>query len=259
MTGTQVVILCGGMGTRLAELTEVTPKPMVPIGGRPILWHIMQHYSHFGFGDFVLCLGHKGDLIRTYFSNYLAMNSDLRVHLGRRQMEWLESFHDEREWTVTLAETGEQTPTGGRIKRVEKYLTSDTIMLTYSDAVADVDLRQLLAFHEAHGRIATVTGVRPRSRFGELNVDGDVVVEFKEKPELRETWVSGGFFVFDRRMLEYLTDDTVLESELLERLATERQLRVFRHDGFWHSMDTLRDVRALNDLWAAGKAPWKVW
>lgn len=254
----QVVILCGGPGTRLAELTEVLPKPMVAIGGKPILWHIMKLYSHHGFDDFVLCLGHKGDVIRTFFTNYFLMNSDLRVRLGKQQVDVLNSFHDEKRWTVTLAETGEETPTGGRVKRVGKYVGNERFMVTYGDGVTDLDFRKLLTFHESHGRLATVTGVRPATRFGELRVEGDRVVEFREKPQL-EGWVSAGFFVFEPGVLDYLTDDTPLERQPLERLAADGELAVFRHEGFWHSMDTLRDVRALNALWSGGKAPWKTW
>lgn len=256
---TQVVILCGGPGTRLGELTEVQPKPMVAVGGKPILWHIMKYYSHYGFNDFILCLGYKGDVIRSYFTNYFAMNSDLRVHVGSRRIDVLESFHEEKNWTVLLAETGEHMPTGGRIKRIAKYLERGRFLMTYGDGLANVDLGALVAFHDSQGRLATTTGVHPMSRFGELRVDGALATEFREKPELRAGWVSGGFFVFERGVIDYLRDDTPLETEPLERLAAEGQLAVFRHEGFWHSMDTLRDVRALNEMWSSGEAPWKVW
>lgn len=255
----QVVILCGGAGTRLAELTEIQPKPMVPIGGKPILWHIMKLYSHYGYNEFVLALGYKGDQIRSYFANYYMMNSDLKVDIGTQHVEVLEPFHEEKKWSVVLAETGDQTPTGGRLKAVEKYLTGDRFMVTYGDGVSNVDLGALEAFHGSHGKAATVTGMRPFSRWGELGIEGDLVSEFREKPVLREGWVSGGFFVFERRVLDLLRSDSALEREPLERLAKERELAVFRHDGFWYAMDTLRDMRALNEQWAGGNAPWKVW
>lgn len=255
----QVVILCGGAGTRLAELTEVVPKPMVHIGGRPILWHIMKTYSHHGFDEFILCLGYKGEQIRAYFANYPVMNSDLRVHIGSQRVELLEPLHDERNWSVTLAETGEDTLTGGRIKRAAKYIQGERFLATYGDGVSDVDLRRLVDFHLAHGRAATVTGVHPSSRFGELRVREGSVEAFKEKPELKDGWVSGGYFIFERRVLGYLGDDTALEGAPLERLAAEGELVMYPHEGYWQSMDTLRDVRALNERWRAGDAPWRVW
>lgn len=255
----QVVILCGGMGTRLAELTEAIPKPMVHVGGKPILWHIMKTYSHHGFHDFVLCLGYKGEQIRSYFTNYPAMNSDLRVNIGTQKIEILESLHDEKTWTVTLAETGETTPTGGRVKRAAKYLDGQRFMVTYGDGVGDVDVKRLVAFHEAHGKLATVTGVHPVARFGELRVASGNVTEFHEKPEVRDGWVNGGYFVFERRVLDYLDDDVPLERAPLERLAQDGELAMYPHGGFWQPMDTLRDVRALNEMWADSRAPWRVW
>lgn len=255
----QVVILCGGQGTRLAELTEVVPKPMVHIGGKPILWHIMKHFSYYGFDDFILCLGYKGEQIRSYFANYPAMNSDLRVNIGSQKVEILEPLHDERTWSVTLAETGEYSLTGARLKRITKYLTGDRFVTTYGDGVSDVDLKALTTFHRSHGKLATVTGVHPSSRFGELRVEGGLVREFKEKPELRTGWVSGGFFVFERAVADYLDDDGALEGQPLERLAAEGQLAMYPHEGYWQSMDTLRDVRALNEAWMSGQARWKVW
>lgn len=255
----KVVILCGGAGTRLSELTDVQPKPMVSIGGRPILWHIMKLYSHYGSDDFVLCLGYRGETIRSYFANYSHMNSDLRVHIGDQRIEVLEPLHDEARWTVTLAETGDDTPTGGRIRRVAKYVGRETFMATYGDGVSNVDIPALVEHHLSRGRLATVTGVRPLARFGELRVEGDRVVEFREKPALRKGSISAGFFVFEPEVFEYLGETSVLEREPLERLAAEGQLTVYQHEGYWHPMDTLRDVRELNEEWRSGRAPWKVW
>jgi glucose-1-phosphate cytidylyltransferase len=230
---------------------------MVEIGGKPILWHIMKTYSHYGFTDFVLCLGYKGDVIRQYFLNYYLMNSDVRVRLGTNQLEPLEMFHDEREWSVVLAETGADTLTAGRLRQAARYIDG-RFMVTYGDGLSNVDLRALLAFHEAHGKLATVTGILPVTRFGELRVDGDLVKEFIEKPKLSEGRLNGGFFVFERQAINYF-DDGPLEREPLMRLARDRQLAVYRHDGYWFAMDTIREKRVLEDEWASGRAPWKVW
>lgn len=263
----QVVILCGGRGSRLSEETEVRPKPMVEIGGRPILWHIMKLYSHHGFHEFVLCLGYRGDVIRDYFLNYFARNSDSRVHLAEDRIEYLSSFHEEKQWVVTLAETGDATPTGGRVKRVAKYLEGPRFLLTYGDGLSNVDVRQLVAFHERQGRLATVTGVRPVTRYGELQLDGERVESFHEKPQLVEGWVNGGYFVLERGVLDRLTDDSSIgggpgaggESDPLESLAADGQLSVYRHDDYWRAMDTLRDRISLEEEWATGRAGWKVW
>lgn len=255
----QALILCGGRGTRLAEETEVRPKPMVEIGGRPLLWHIMKIYSAHGFSDFILCLGYKGDVIRQYFVDYHVMNSDVRVHVAEQRIEYLGAFHDEDRWTVLLAETGSETPTAARILRASRYIVGDRFMVTYGDGVANVDIRKLLAFHLGHGKLATVTGVRPIARFGELRVEGDRVVEFREKPQTAEGLINGGFFVFERRALEYMRDDAMLEREPLERLARDGQLCVYRHDGFWRAVDTLREKQALEAEWASGAPGWKVW
>lgn len=256
----KVAILCGGRGTRLRELTEVIPKPMVEVGGRPILWHIMKAYSHYGSKDFILCLGYKGDVIRNYFLRYDLLNSDFTVELGSKRITLHNSFHDEHEWRVSLRETGLNTMTGGRVKRIENWIDEDTFMLTYGDGVADVDLHALLAFHIEKGRIATVTTVRPVARFGELQVDGDLAVSFQEKPQVNEGWINGGFFVFNRRIFDYLDgDQCVLEREPMERLAAEGQLAAYRHDGYWRCMDTLRDVELLNQEWEEHRAPWRVW
>ena len=255
------MILAGGMGTRLREETEYRPKPMVEIGGRPILWHIMKGYAAHGFDDFIICLGYKGERIKEYFLNYEAMNNDFTVQLGRpNPLEYYDA-HAERGWRVTLADTGVQTMTGARIKRASRYLTADRFMVTYGDGVSNVDLKALLAFHQRAGTLATVTGVHPSSRFGELLVSGSRVQQFSEKPQTHEGMINGGFFVFERAVLDYLTDDPgcVLEREPLERLAADGQLSVFQHQGFWQCMDTYRDYQHLNQLWESGAADWKQW
>jgi len=256
----KVVILCGGQGTRLREETEFRPKPLVEVGGKPVLWHIMKSYAHYGFRDFVLCLGYRGNMIKEYFLNYEAMNNDFTICLGQRSQVDFNGAHKEQNFRVTLADTGQETMTGGRIKRIEKYVDGDTFLVTYGDGVADVNVTGLLAFHESHGRIATVTAVRPHSRFGILETASDgQVLEFNEKPQL-DGRASAGFFVFDRKMFEYIeADDCILEREPLERLATEGQLMAYHHDGFFFAMDTYREYLYLNGLWDSGKAPWKVW
>ena len=252
----KVAILCGGQGTRLREETEFRPKPMVEIGGRPILWHIMRHYARHGHEDFVLCLGYKGEIIRSWVVNYPAMNSDVRVHIGSQRIEYLDPLSDEQGWKVTLAETGALTPTGGRLLRVKRYLDGGTFLATYGDGVSNVDLKRLVAFHREHGRIATVTGVRPITRFGELHVKDGVARVFREKPQLDEGWVNGGFFVFEPGIFKYLTDDATLEREPLERLASDGQLAVYEHRGFWAAMDTYRETQQLNEEWASGRPGW---
>ncbi len=256
----KVVLLCGGLGTRLREETEFRPKPLVDVGGRPILWHIMKIFAHHGLRDFVVCLGYRGSLIKEYFLNYEAMNNDFSICLGRRG--WLQTHgaHEEQDFRVTLAETGEGTQTGGRVRRAARYLDGDTFLVTYGDGVADVDVSALLKFHRRHGKLATVTTVRPISRFGVLDVgSGGVVRDFSEKPQV-EGWINAGFFVFERRVLDYLEgDDCVLEREPLARLAREGELVAWRHHGFFFAMDTYREYKALNELWGSGKAPWKMW
>lgn len=256
-----VVILCGGMGTRLREETESKPKPLVEVGSHPILWHIMSLYSHYGFRDFILCLGYKGALIKQFFLNYEVMNADCVIELGKNRGPTIHGTNHTPNWVITLADTGEHAMTGARLRQIAKYITGDTFMLTYGDGVANIDLQRLLAFHRSHGRIATVTGVHPSSRFGELIVEKDRVVKFGEKPQVREGYVNGGFFVFDRRVFEYLDHDEacVLEGAPLERLAEDGELRVYHHAGFWQCMDTYRDYKLLNEMWAAGKAEWRVW
>jgi glucose-1-phosphate cytidylyltransferase len=254
------VILCGGLGTRMREETEFRPKPLVEVGGRPVLWHIMKLYAHHGFRDFVLCLGYRGQMIKEYFLNYEAMNNDFTICLGRRNRITYHDDHKEQDFNVTLADTGLESMTGGRVMRAGKYVDDETLMVAYGDCVSDVDIRALVDFHHSHGRLATVTTVRPTSRFGVLDVsDGGSVLSFAEKPQL-EGWASAGFFVFNRRVLDYLTGDAcVLEQEPLERLAREGQLMAYRHDGFFFAMDTYREYKYLNDLWDAGRAEWKVW
>jgi glucose-1-phosphate cytidylyltransferase len=257
----QTLILCGGMGTRLREETEYRPKPMVEIGGRPILWHIMKCYAAHGFTDFVLCLGYKGETIKEYFLNYEAMNNDFTVELGKPNAVGYYDAHGENGWRVTLADTGLQTMTGARIKRASRYVSGERFMVTYGDGVADVDLRGLVAFHEQAKALVTVTGVHPSSRFGELLVEGNRVEQFSEKPQTHKGLINGGFFVFERKALEYLSDDAdcVLEREPLERLAQAGQLAVYQHAGFWQCMDTYRDYQHLNHLWESGGAEWKQW
>jgi glucose-1-phosphate cytidylyltransferase len=256
----KVVILCGGLGTRLREETEYRPKPLVDVGGRPVLWHIMKLYAHHGFRDFVLCLGYRGNMIKEYFLNYEAMNSDFTICLGRLHQVAYHELHQEQDFHVTLVDTGADTMTGGRVKRVEKYLTDDTFMVTYGDGLADVDIRALLKFHCGHGKLATVTTVRPTSRFGILDVgEGRQVLSFREKPQL-EGWASAGYFVFNRRFLDYIQgDECVLEREPLERLTADGQLVAYPHEGFFYAMDTYREYLYLNQLWAQGQAPWRVW
>ncbi len=248
------------MGTRLREETEYRPKPLVEIGGRPILWHIMKIYSHYGFKDFVLCLGYKGHMIKEYFLKYRLMHSDFTLRLGTPEEPQFHDSNGQVDWTVTFAETGSEAMTGARVKRIERYITEENFMLTYGDGVADIDIAKLREFHARHGKIATVTGVRPVSRYGELAVEGGVVKLFSEKPQSQDGFISGGFFVFNRRFFAYLNDDEdcVLEREPLEQLAHDGQLMSYPHKGFWQCMDTHRDFLALNKLWEKG-APWRVW
>ena len=254
----KVVVLAGGMGTRLAEETEIRPKPMIEIGGRPILWHILKHYAHFGFREFLIALGYRSESVKRFFRDYHELNGDLTVTLGSGHVERHVTAADD--WIVHLKDTGLDTSTGGRVKRLQPMLSDGTFMLTYGDGVADVDLRELLAFHRRQGRIATVTAVRPPARFGGLVFDGDLVVEFTEKPQIGEGWINGGFMVIEPSIFDYLDGDgTSLEIDALERLASQRQLAAFRHERFWQCMDTLRDKRLLETLWQQGRAPWNVW
>jgi glucose-1-phosphate cytidylyltransferase len=255
----KVVILAGGTGTRLAEETSVRPKPMVEIGAKPILWHIMKTYSHYGFDEFIIALGYKGYVIREYFSNYFLHNADVTFDLASNEMTVHEAAVEP--WRVTLVDTGVDTMTGGRIARLASYLSDETFMLTYGDGVADVDIGALLESHRAHGLEATVTAVQPQGRFGALELAADSRVErFAEKPAGDGAWINGGFFVLEPAVLERMSgDDCTLEREPLEGLAADGQLAAFRHEGFWQPMDTLRDKRELERLWESGQAPWQVW
>ncbi len=258
----KVVILCGGRGVRFQEATEFRPKPLVEIGGRPILWHIMKIYAHYGYDDFVLCLGYKGDMIKNYFLNYHLMNCDFTVKLGDGDKATVHGSSGEQNWTVTLAETGLNAMTGARVRRIEKYIDTDLFLLTYGDAVADININQLIDFHRAHKRIGTITAVRQISRFGELKAGSDnIVKEFREKSVIHGDRVNGGFFVFDRRLFNYVSDDDgcVFERESLERLAGDGQLAAYAHDGYWQCMDTYRDWQVLNQDWESNAPAWKLW
>ncbi len=257
----KVVILCGGLGTRLREETEYRPKPMVPVGGRPILWHIMKLYAAAGHTDFVLCLGYKGESIRDYFRNYLWNTSDVTLKLGRNPQITYHTSHAEEDWTVTLLETGQETQTGGRLLRALPYVGSETFLFTYGDGVTDSDINASIRFHQSHGATATVTAVKPRGRFGELAMDGQTITAFREKPDEENAYISGGFMVLDPRVREYLEDGDrcVFERRPMERLAQEGQLKAYTHNGFWQCMDTFREQQMLDRLWAEGKAPWKTW
>jgi len=254
----KVVILAGGLGTRLSEETEIKPKPMVEIGGHPVLWHIMKHYAHYSFKEFFIALGYRGEIIKRFFLDYYSLSSSMTVDLATGKT----NMHDQErdDWVVHLTDTGQQTNTGGRVKRLEPWLKDGTFMVTYGDGVCDINLRDLLEFHRSHGRVATVTAVRPPARFGGLVFDGDMVADFTEKPQIGEGWINGGFLIFEPKLFEYLEGDhSVLETDALERLAADRQLAAYRHDRFWQCMDTLRDKRLLETLWHEGHAPWKVW
>lgn len=254
----KVVILAGGLGTRLAEETEVRPKPMVEIGGQPLLWHIMKHYGHFGHKEFVVALGHKGESIKKFFTDYLHLSGSFTVDLAAGKVQ--RHRHEREEWKLHLMETGLETMTGGRLKRLSGMISDGPFLMTYGDGLSNVDLDKLLAFHRAHGKLATVTVVRPPSRFGSFEFAGDQVSKFIEKPQAGEGWISGGFFVLEPKVLDYISgDDTSWEREPMERLASAGQLMAYRHDDFWQCMDTLRDKRHLEGLWAGGRAPWKLW
>jgi glucose-1-phosphate cytidylyltransferase len=255
----KVAILAGGVGSRISEETEAKPKPMVEIGGKPILWHIMKIYATHGFGEFVIAVGYKGDYIKRYMVDYCSLSSNLTVGLGTGRVE-RESTGNKDDWTVNLIDTGQGTATGGRIKRLRPYTGKDTFMLTWGDGVANIDLKALLAFHRSHGKLATVTAVRPPARFGRIELDGDRVVAFSEKPQLGEGWINGAFFVLEPPIFDYIDgDDTQWEKAPMENLAKDGQLMAFRHTGFWQCMDTLRDKKLLEELWAHAHPPWKIW
>jgi len=254
----RVVILAGGLGTRISEETQVRPKPMVEIGGRPILWHIMKCYSAHGFRDFVICLGYKGYMVKEYFANYFLHMSDVTFDMNDNRMEVHQRYAEP--WRVTLVDTGESTSTGGRLKRVRQYVDAEPFCFTYGDGLSDVDIARLVTFHREQSTIATVTAVQPPGRFGALDLERNRITGFREKPEGDGGWINGGYFVLSPGVFDYIAgDETVWEREPLERLARERQLSAFQHRGFWQPMDTLRDRILLDQLWASGEAPWKVW
>ena len=257
----KTVILCGGMGTRLREETEFRPKPMVEIGGKPILWHIMKIYAHYGIKDFILCLGYKGQMIKEYFYNYEILSNDFTIELGSNKKIDISCNHDEKGWRITLAETGDKALKGARLKRIEKFIESDQFMATYGDGIANVDIHSLLAFHNSHGKLATLTGINVATRFGELKIKGDHVERFREKPKTNSGFINGGFFVFNKGVFDYLSEDDNCDLEIgaLERIASKGQLIIYKHRGFWASMDTVRDMEYLNKLWDENKAEWKIW
>lgn len=259
----KAVILCGGQGTRIRDANELIPKPLLPIGARPIVWHIMKGFAVHGVREFVLCLGYKGWLIREFFLNYRTMTTDVTVKLGGDRAPEFHGGHGEEDWNVTLAETGDATQTGSRVSAVRKYVEGPgQFLVTYGDGVSNVDTSRLLAFHRAHGRVATVTAVRPPGRFGEMRIDDGAVREFNEKPQVTEGFINGGFFVFDaERIWSYLGEGSgvFLEREPMQRLAADGELMAFLHTGFWQPMDTARELALLNELWSTGEAPWKTW
>lgn len=255
----KVAILAGGKGTRLAEETSIRPKPMVEIGGKPILWHIMMLYSHYGFHDFAVALGYKSDYIKRYFSEYGSLSGDLTVSLGS-DIPVKKHQINHPPWNIDLIETGDETLTGGRVKRLKPHLNGGTFMLTWGDGVSNVDLRRLIEFHKSHGKLATITAVRPPARYGHMRFDGDRVVAFEEKPQTAEGWINGAFFVLEPEVLDYIEGDMVMfEHAPLENLARDGELVAYRHEGFWSAMDTLRDKHTLQKLWDSGDRPWALW
>ena len=255
----KVVLLAGGLGTRLREETEFRPKPMVPVGGKPILWHIMKNFSSYEVNEFVVCAGYRGEVIRQYFRDFETMNSDFTVRIGSKTEINSHGKLEESGWVVTVADTGQNTMTGGRLFRVKDYVGDETFICTYGDGLADVDISKLLKFHKSHGKIATVTTVRPISRFGVLDLKKDGTVErFREKPQA-DGWINAGFFVFEPEIFDYLNQDSVLETKPLSTLAAEGQLVAFKHEGFWQPMDTFRELNILNEMWNTNSAPWKLW
>lgn len=251
----KTVILAGGLGTRISEMTSHMPKPMVEIGGKPILWHIMNIYSAYGYEDFVVALGYKGNVIKEYFLNYRAINSDLKIDLATGSVDIMSSGVSH--WEVNLVDTGQETQTGGRIKALKDLIGNETFLMTYGDGLSNVDIAQLVAFHKSHGKLATVTAVHPPARFGGLVLDGNNVVEFTEKNQANEGWINGGFFVLEPEVLQYIQDEkTIWERDPLEKLAAEGQLMAYFHEGFWQPMDTLREQKILQQLWESGDAPW---
>jgi glucose-1-phosphate cytidylyltransferase len=254
----KVIILAGGLGTRLSEETTVRPKPMVEIGGRPILWHIMKIYDHYDHTNFGIAMGYKSEVIKDYFINYFHQQCNLTIDLENGNVKVHETTHEN--WKVFLADTGTNTQTGGRIKYLADWLGGETFLMTYGDGVANIDINALIRFHKSHGKLVTLTAVRPPSRFGGLNISNNLVLDFKEKPQIGEGWINGGFFVIERQAIDYIEgDETPWERQPLERLSQDRQLAAYQHEGYWQCMDTIREVQALENLWQTGTAPWKVW
>ena len=255
----KVAILAGGVGTRLGEETAVRPKPMVEIGGIPILWHIMRYYSHYGYQEFVIALGYRGEYIKKYFTDYCTLQDNLTIDIKNGNVR-RHGNHDNPSWTVDLIDTGSASLTGGRIKRMAPYMGNQTFMLTWGDGISNVNLDELLEFHRSHGKLATLTAVRPTARFGHLDLDGNMITEFSEKPQTSEGWINGAFFVLEPGIFDYIEgDQTSWEREPMEQLAKDGQLMAYKHVGFWQCMDTLRDKHLLNELWDSGEAPWKTW
>jgi glucose-1-phosphate cytidylyltransferase len=256
----KVVILCGGLGTRLREETEFRPKPMVPVGNRPILWHIMKCYAHYGFKEFILCLGYKGEVIKDYFRNYQWYNNDVTLRLGAAPKITYHNRHAEEDWQVTLLDTGQATQTGGRVLRAMAHIPDDEFLLTYGDGLCNVPIPELLEFHRSRQALATITAVKPSGRFGEVSMEGDRITNFREKPENEAGYISGGFLVLNKKIANYMQGDNAsLEFDALPQVATEGKMCAFRHDGFWQCMDNPREMDVLNKLWADGTAPWKIW
>jgi len=256
----KVVILAGGFGTRISEESDLKPKPMIEIGGKPILWHIMKIYSHYGFNDFIICCGYKGYVIKDYFHHYYLHQTDITIDLRKNEIEYHDSSSEP--WRVTLVDTGLNTMTGGRIKRIQRFVGDEPFMLTYGDGVSDVNIRSLLEFHKQNKRLATLTAVQPSGKFGALSIDNkNAVIQFQEKPKGDGAWINGGFFVCEPGIFDYIRsgDETIWERQPLEDLSSDGQLGAYKHEGFWHPMDTLRDKNELERLWASGNAPWKVW
>lgn len=258
----KVVILCGGKGTRLREETEYRPKPMVKIGNRPILWHLMKIYDHYGFNDFVICLGYKGEMIKEYFLNYEIMNNDFTIDMSSAgDVQIHDGTQQKENWKVTLAHTGEDAQTGARVKKIEKYIDGDTFMLTYGDGVSNINIKELLKFHQDHGKIGTMTGVHPPSRFGEFSVKNDQIIKFSEKPQKKADLINGGFFVFNTAFFDYLSedDDCIMEQRPLENLTGDGELMLYHNEKFWQCVDTYRELEHLNEYWKQRNPPWKVW
>lgn len=256
----KVVILCGGKGERLRERTEVIPKPLVEIGGKPMLWHIMKIYSHYGYNDFILCLGYKGEVIKRYFMDEVWKDDDFTIDFGKKEKNLhFHSDNHKEHWTITFAETGATTNTGGRIKRVEKYIEDDTFLATYGDGLAAIDINSLISYHHKHGKIATLTAVQPTSPFGLITIRKDGTIgTFEEKPPLQQ-WINGGFFVFNRKIFDYLGEKDILEKATLQRLAADNEIVAYQHRGYWRCMDTYKDTRDLNEEWEHGNAAWRIW